>query len=417
MRKKQGLLVIMDGLGDRPNPSLGGMTPLESASTPNMERLLKMGMCGNVYPIAPGIPVGTDVGHLQIFGYDSSRVYRGRGPLEASSGGLELMDGDVAFRGNFATVTEDKVVVDRRAGRISQGTELLAEAVNGMVLSDGTRVLAKELTEHRIAVVLRGEGLSDAISCTDPGTTEEGKGVSRPKALDGTAKAQRTADALWEFTEKAYGILRELPLNRERVEKGLKPANIILTRGAGQKTEMVSLKEKYNIRAACVAGDKTVGGIARLAGMDYYIRDSFTGSFDTDLMGKAGLAAGLLKEKGYDWVVLHIKGTDLAGHDNRPDKKKDIVERTDQMLGYLLDELDLEQCYISFTADHSTPCQVGDHSGDGVPTFIAGSDVRRDKVELAGERYFMEGALEGLTANDIFRLQMNYMGFMEKVGS
>lgn len=417
MRKKQGLLVIMDGLGDRPNPSLGGMTPLESASTPNMERLLKMGMCGNVYPIAPGIPVGTDVGHLQIFGYDSSRVYRGRGPLEASSGGLELMDGDVAFRGNFATVTEDKVVVDRRAGRISQGTELLAEAVNGMVLSDGTRVLAKELTEHRIAVVLRGEGLSDAISCTDPGTTEEGKGVSRPKALDGTANAQRTADALWEFTEKAYGILRELPLNRERVEKGLKPANIILTRGAGQKTEMVSLKEKYNIRAACVAGDKTVGGIARLAGMDYYIRDSFTGSFDTDLMGKAGLAAGLLKEKGYDWVVLHIKGTDLAGHDNRPDKKKEIVERTDQMLGYLLDALDLEQCYISFTADHSTPCQVGDHSGDGVPTFIAGSDVRRDKVELAGERYFMEGALEGLTANDIFRLQMNYMGFMEKVGS
>ena len=103
MRKKQGLLIIMDGLGDRPDPVLGGMTPLESASTPNMERLLQMGMCGNVYPIAPGIPVGTDVGHLQIFGYDSSRVYRGRGPLEASSGGLELMDGDVAFRGNFAT--------------------------------------------------------------------------------------------------------------------------------------------------------------------------------------------------------------------------------------------------------------------------------------------------------------------------
>ena len=174
MRKKQGLLIIMDGLGDRPDPVLGGMTPLESASTPNMERLLLMGMCGNVYPIAPGIPVGTDVGHLQIFGYDSSRVYRGRGPLEASSGGLELMDGDVAFRGNFATVTEDMAVVDRRAGRISQGTEFLAQAVNGMVLSDGTRVLAKELTEHRIAVVLRGEGLSDAISCTDPGTTEEG---------------------------------------------------------------------------------------------------------------------------------------------------------------------------------------------------------------------------------------------------
>jgi 2,3-bisphosphoglycerate-independent phosphoglycerate mutase len=285
------------------------------------------------------------------------------------------------------------------------------------VLSDGTRVLAKELTEHRIAVVLRGEGLSDAISCTDPGTTEEGKKVSGPRALDGSEKAQKTADALWEFTKKAYGILKEHPINKERIQKGLKPANIILTRGAGQKTEMVSLKDRYKIRAACVAGDKTVGGIARLAGMDYYIRDSFTGSFDTDLMGKARLAAELLKEKKYDWVVLHIKGTDLAGHDNRPDKKKEIVEQADQMLGYLLNELDLEQCYISFTADHSTPCKVGDHSGDGVPTFIAGGDVRRDKVDMAGERYFMEGALEGLTANDIFRLQMNYMGFMEKVGS
>ena len=247
MRKKQGLLIIMDGLGDRPDPVLGGMTPLESASTPNMERLLQMGMCGNVYPIAPGIPVGTDVGHLQIFGYDSSRVYRGRGPLEASSGGLELMDGDVAFRGNFATVTEDMAVVDRRAGRISQGTEFLAQAVNGMVLSDGTRVLAKELTEHRIAVVLRGEGLSDAISCADPGTTEEGKKVSGPRALDGSEKAQKTADALWEFTKKAYGILKEHPINKERIQKGLKPANIILTRGAGQKTEMVSLKDRYKI--------------------------------------------------------------------------------------------------------------------------------------------------------------------------
>lgn len=188
MRKKQGLLIIMDGLGDRPDPMLGGMTPLESASTPNMERLLQMGMCGSIYPIAPGIPVGTDVGRLQIFGYDSSRVYRGRGPLEASSGGLELMDGDVAFRGNFATVTEGMAVVNRRAGRIGQGTEFLTQAINGMVLSDGTWVLTEELTEHRTVVVLRGEGLSDAISCMDPSTTEEGKEISGPGALDGSEK-------------------------------------------------------------------------------------------------------------------------------------------------------------------------------------------------------------------------------------
>ena len=184
--------------------------------------------------------------------------YRGRGPLEASSGGLELMDGDVAFRGNFATVTEDMAVVDRRAGRISQGTGFWHRAVNGMVLSDRDPVLAKELTEHRIAVVLRGVGLSDAISCTDPGTTEEGKKVSGPRALDGSERRRRQQMPCG-IHKKAYGILKEHPLIRRVDPKGLKPANIILTRGAGQKTEMVSLKDRYKIRAACVAGDKTVG--------------------------------------------------------------------------------------------------------------------------------------------------------------
>lgn len=417
MRKKQGLLIIMDGLGDRPNPVLKGKTPLEAAATPNMERLVSMGMCGNVYPMAPGIPVGTDVGHLQILGYDSKKVYRGRGPLEAGSGGLKLLDGDVAFRGNFATVTEDMIVTDRRAGRIREGTDILAEALDGMELSGGIRVLAKELTEHRIAIVLRGEGLSDAITCTDPGTAEEGKKMEIPAALDDSAEAARTAEALQEFTCKAYEILKGLPLNREREAKGLKPANVVLTRGAGQKTEMVPMYKSYGIKAACIAGDKTVGGIAELAGMDYVTRDSFTGSFDTDLSGKAELAVELLQEKGYDWVVVHIKGTDLAGHDNLPEKKKEIVEKTDEMLGYLMKRLDLGKCYLSFTADHATPCEAYDHTGDGVPTFIAGVDVRKDGVRQVGESYFMEGALNSLTANDIFRLQMDLMGFMKKVGS
>lgn len=417
MRKKQGLLVIMDGLGDRPGPALDGKTPLEAARTPHMERLVSMGMCGNVYPIAPGIPVGTDVGHLHIFGYDSAKVYRGRGPLEASSGGLKLREGDVAFRGNFATVTKELVVTDRRAGRIHEGTDILAAALDGMELSGGIRVFTRELTEHRIAVVLRGDGLSDAITCTDPGTAEEGKPMAVPEALDGSEEARRTAAALQEFTMKAYEILKELPLNREREDKGLKPANVVLTRGAGQKTEMASLHKLYGIRAACIAGDQTVGGIAELAGMDYYTEDGFTGSFDTDVMGKARLALELLQKRGYDWVVLHIKGTDLAGHDNLPDKKKEIVEKTDDMLGYLLERLDLNTCYLAFTADHSTPCEAYDHTGDGVPTFIAGADVRKDRVTQVGERYFMEGALNNLTANDIFRLQMDLMGFMKKVGS
>lgn len=417
MRKRQGLLIIMDGLGDRPNPELKGMTPLESAETPNLDYLASNGMCGNVYPIAPGIRVGTDVGHLHIFGYDSSKVYSGRGPLEAYSAGIKLMPGDVAFRGNFATIDHEYTVIDRRAGRIRKGTRELAEAINGLILSDGTKVFVKELTEHRVAIVLRGNELSDKICCTDPGTAEEGAKLIIPSPLDNTITAEKTAKSLWEFTNRAYEILKDHPINRQREAEGLNIANVVITRGAGQENYIPSIKELYNIKAACVAGDITVGGIAKLVGMDYFSNDSFTGSFDTNLKGKVDLAIKLLNESNYNWVVMHVKATDLAGHDNLPIVKKDMIEKVDRAIGLILQNIDLNKCYITVTADHSTPCEARDHTGDGVPTIIAGGDVRKDSVKSAGESQFMSGSLNNLTANDIFMLQMDLLGFTEKVGS
>jgi 2,3-bisphosphoglycerate-independent phosphoglycerate mutase len=417
MRKKQGLLIILDGLGDRPNPKLNGMTPLESAKTPNLDYLASKGMCGNVYPIAPGIRVGTDVGHLHIFGYDSSKVYSGRGPLEAYSAGMKLMPGDVAFRGNFATIEEDFTVIDRRAGRIRKGTKELAAALNGLVLFDGTQVFVKELTEHRVAIVLRGKELSDKICCTDPGTAEEGAKLIIPTPLDDTNNAEKTAKNLWEFTNRAYEILKEHPINKQRHAEGLYKANVIITRGAGQEKYIPSIKELYNIKAACVAGDITVGGIAELVGMDYFSDDSFTGSFDTNLKGKVDMTLKLLNESNYDWVVMHIKATDLAGHDNLPIVKKDMIEKVDNAIGMILQKIDLNKCYITVTADHSTPCEARDHTGDGVPTIIAGEDVRKDSIKSAGESQFMSGSLNNLTANHIFMLQMDLLGFTEKVGS
>lgn len=417
MRKKQGLLVILDGLGDRPNSELHGKTPLESAVTPNFDFLVSKGMCGNVYPMAPGVRVGTDVGHLQIFGYDSNKVYSGRGPLEAFSAGMILQQGDIAFRGNFGTVDENLVVVDRRAGRIREGTGELAQALHGMVLEDGTVVQVKALTEHRVAVVFQGSALSDRIVCTDPGTAEEGAKLVVPSPLEDSAASRRTAANLWEFTKKAQRILEGHPVNGKRKAEGLLPANTVITRGPGMKQDFPTVTEQYGLKAACVAGDTTVGGIARLAGMDYYTKDSFTGSFDTDLSGKADLVLKLLKEDHYDWVVLHVKATDLAGHDNLPLMKKEMVEKADAMMGRLLQGLDLNQCYITFTADHSTPCEARDHTGDAVPTFIAGGDVRKDGIKETGETPFMGGSLQNLTANDIFMLQMDLLGFTEKVGA
>ncbi|MFT4105454.1 MAG: 2,3-bisphosphoglycerate-independent phosphoglycerate mutase [Lacrimispora sp.] len=417
MRKRQGILIISDGLGDRPIKVLNGMTPLEYAYTPNLDCLAREGSTGNVYPIAPGIPVGTDVGHMEIFGCDSDKYYPGRGPLEALSAGIEMKEGDVAFRGNFGTVDEENIVIDRRAGRIKDGTAELAKALSGMCLEDGTLVLVKELTEHRVAVVLRGKGLSAAIVPTDVGTANEGVRLVVPHPENPQCEeALKTAENLWEFTKKASDILKDHPVNQERIRNGLLPANVILTRGPGQLSAIPSTAKKTGIRALCIAGDITVGGIAGLVGFDYYVQDSFTGGFTTDYMGKAQKAVEAIGE-GYDWVVIHVKGTDLAGHDNQPLEKVRIIEEIDGMMGYIMNHIEKDRCYIAFTADHSTPCEAKDHTGDGVPTIIWGPDVRRDKVEMAGEAYFMEGALQNLKARDIFALQMDLMGFSKKRGA
>lgn len=417
MRKRQSILIISDGMGDRPNRELKGLTPLEYASTPNLDKMALDGMCGNVYPIAPGISVGTDVGHLEIFGCNSKDVYPGRGPLEALSAGLELIPGDIAFRGNFGTVDNNLIVRDRRAGRIRERTGELASALNGMILSDGTEVLVKELTEHRVAVILRGSQMAENIICTDPGTACEGEKLIFPYALDNDdMDSEKAARNLWEFTRKSMEILQQHPVNFERESRGLVPANVILTRGPGKNREIPSITDKYGIKAACIAGDQTVGGIAELVGMEYFVNDSFTGGFDTDVIAKADKALELL-EHGYDWIVIHVKATDLAGHDNLPEEKARIIGEVDRMAGYLLERIDSSSCYLCLTADHSTPCEARDHTGDGVPTIIWGDDVRRDKVSEAGETAFSEGVLSNLTAHDIFMLQMDLMGFIKKTGA
>ena len=416
MKKKQGILIIADGLGDRPNALLKGLTPLEAAKTPNLEGLLNSGICGNVYPIKAGIPVGTDVGHIQIFGYDYEKVYTGRGAIEAFSAGIELRTGDVAFRGNFATIDENGLVVDRRAGRINEDTDKLARALNGMVLKDGTEILAKELTEHRVAIVLRGNGLSDNIEGTDPGTAMEGHKIKLAVAKDNREESKKTAENVNEFIQMANKILAEHEVNKNRVEMGKLQANTVLLRGAGIKTEMQSIFAKYALRAAVIAGDLTINGIGKMCGMDTFTKDTFTGSYDSDILGKGALAAECI-DKGYDWVVVHVKATDLAGHDNLPWKKVEVIEQIDKMIGYISSKVDMATTYISITGDHSTPCEVRDHSGDPVPTLISGPNLRRDNIEKVGESYFAKGSLQNLSANDIFRIQMDLMGFIKKVGA
>ncbi len=416
MTKKQGILVIADGLGDRPIKSLGDKTPLEYSNTPNMNFMLQKSMVGNVHPVAPGFTVGTDVGHLEIFGCDSKTVYPGRGPIEAISAGFDIQKGDVAFRGNFATIDDNEIVIDRRAGRINENTTELASAINNMTLDDGTKVFVVNLTEHRVAVILRNTNLSKELEGTDPGTACEGSRLVEPYSLDNSEAAKKTAKNLWEFTKKSCEILKNHPYNQARVSQGKHPANVILTRGAGMNKSIPNIAEKFKINAACIAGDITIGGIAKLVGFKYFIKDSFTGGYDTAIEEKGKLALKLINE-GYDFVIVHVKATDLSGHDNLPLKKVEIIEKIDSMLGYLVENTDEEKCYITMTSDHSTPCELREHSGEPVPTFIYGSDVRRDNILQSGESFYVRGQLNNLTSRDIFQIQMNLMGFVKKTGA
>ena len=167
MQKRKAVLIILDGVGDRANPQLDYKTPLQYAKTPNLDRIAKKSVVGLMDPIAPGIRAGSDTSHLNILGYDPYKVYTGRGPFEAAGLDMDLEPGDIAFRCNFATVDENLVVVDRRAGRIKEGTEELLKEIDGMVIED-VKIFVKPGVEHRAALVLRGPGLSPEVSDVDP---------------------------------------------------------------------------------------------------------------------------------------------------------------------------------------------------------------------------------------------------------
>lgn len=385
------ILVILDGLGGRPT-DFGGATCLERAAHPNLDELAAQGALGLMDPIAPGIRPGSDTAHLSIFGYDPLQVYTGRGAFEALGIGMEVQGGDICFRANFATVEEQEgelIVVDRRAGRLEDG-KLLAEAVNSVSLRDfGVEFFFRASTEHRGALILRGENLSPAVADTDP--HETGVPLAEARPLEESAAAHRTAQILNAFSRRVYEALRDHPVNKRRRAEGKLPGNAVLLRGAAVMPHLVPITETYGIRAACVAGGALYKGVARLAGMQVLSVPGATGDLQTDLGAKARAA---LEALGFcDLVFVHIKGTDNAGHDGDAQAKKEFIERVDrEFFGELLSQspTDLHLCV---SGDHTTPPAVREHTADPVPALFFGPAVRPDRTRTFTERAAGEGGL------------------------
>ncbi len=412
MSKRKIVYIILDGAGDRPQKELNWMTPFEHANTPTMDRLAREGICGIMDTISPGIPPGSDTAHLTLFGYDAYSVYTGRGPFEAAGIGLEVKPGDIAFRFNFATIDEKGTVVDRRAGRIKEGTTELIKDINNLIIDD-VQVLIKEGTAHRGAVVLRGDNLSHEVTSNDP--KRSGKPVKTFKPLNNTDSANKTARVLNELYKITRKHLLDHPINKEREKKGLLPANGLLLRGGGEAPAITPLTEKYNLDAACVAGGGLYKGVAKYVGMKILDVDGATGGVDTNLDSKMNAALNALKDN--DFIFIHIKATDNLGHDGKAIEKSRFIERVDNALQKLVDNVNKEEVIVVITSDHSTPCDYMDHSADPVPVVIWSSNVRVDSTTRFNERSCAKGDLHRIKGLDLFRIVMDLSGRTSKFGA
>jgi len=391
-------MIILDGLGDSPIPALGGQTPLEAAHTPQMDALVRLGRCGVVDPIGPGVRVGTHVGAGVLMGLvPEDALHLGRGPVEAAGINLPLKEGDVALRCNLATLIEHDgtlYIHDRRAGRVTdESAELLVE-LRDVDLGDGIRATVRPATQHRAVMRLSGDGLSAAIANTDPGDAAELPARVNPcrPVQPHDLAAERTAEAVSRMVRTAFERLKTHPLNRERMARREPPATGIITRSAGSLCPLRNVLRERGVRAAVVAAESTVIGLGRLFGFTIRNDERFTAMTDTDLDAKLSVARAALED--HDLVFLHIKGTDLCAHDREPEAKRDFIERVDAALAGLAGA----GVVIGLTADHSTDSNTGAHTGEPVPSLLYVPGGESDDCEAFGETVCRRGGLGRLTS-------------------
>ncbi|MGA2104502.1 2,3-bisphosphoglycerate-independent phosphoglycerate mutase [Methanoregula sp.] len=405
------LFLIIDGLSDRPCPELGGRTPLEAANHPVLNRLAAGGVCGIMDTIAVGIRPGSDTAHLALLGYDPHTYYTGRGPLECVGSGIRMEPGMIGFRCNYATQSPDGLVIDRRAGRIHD-TKILSQAVqDGVDLSEfGVEFIFRSGAGHRAALALKGEGLGHCVSSNDPKKDHAAPHTITP--VGDRTQDRKTAEVCNEFVQQSGKILFDHPLNKDRLQKGLGPANIILMRGAGEMGNFEPFEKKYGLSGSVIAAASLISGIGDAVGLMQVPVEGITGSQNSNIKGKIAAAINELERK--DFVLVNIKGADESGHDGLAAQKKAFIEKVDAVLEPLLD---IRDCIIIVCADHSTPCSIKDHSADPVPVLIYGDGVRVDDVKEYGERTCARGGLCRITGAGLMPTAIDLINQAHKYGA
>jgi len=409
---KKLLYVAIDGMGDLPISALANRTTLEAAETPNMDSLTKTGQLGLMYSVGEGIAPESDAAVISLLGYNPFKYSTGRGVIEAAGAGLDMKDGDLAVRCNFATLGEGKNIVDRRAGRnlsTAEATELAKAADEEIQLKSYPATFEfKNTLGHRAILLIKSKAkpLSSHITNSDPAyaiVNGIGVALSNPEmviktceATDCSEAAKVSAGLVNEFIEKTHNLWESHPLNIKRAKEGKLKANVVLTRDAGHLLpKFFNINQHYNVDFACLADMQAESGIAKLAGMDATLLPPPSGNlqYDCEVRVKALLEA-LPK---HDCFYIHLKGPDEPGHDGNCKLKTEIIAAIDKyFFGPLLKQTSVKDAVFCVTTDHATPCELKGHSDTPVPVLISTEGLGNGKVVKFSEKECAKGRLETL---------------------
>ncbi len=383
------LLVVLDGLAGYATADRG--TELEEAATPNLDALAAAGSSGLLDPVGPGITPGSGPAHLALFGYDPFDYHLGRGALSAAGLGVTLHPGDVAARGNLATIDALGVITDRRAGRLGDLEALeVVRLLNDQVSIPGVEVLFVHEAQHRVLVVFRGPGLEPHVDDTDP----QKVGCPPLAPMAQVRSANHTAEVVAELDRQARSILADQP-----------QANALLLRGLDSHRQLPSVQERYGVRAAAIAVYPMYRGIGSLVGMQVVGPPA---TLDEQLV--------LLKEhwNDFDLFFLHHKPADSAGEDGNFEAKVMAIEALDAVVPNLVD---MGPDVVAVTGDHATPSQMAAHSWHPVPVVIGADLVGRDDATRFGERWARAGALGRRPARELMPIMLSCAGRLAKYGA
>lgn len=372
------IVILCDGMADRPIAALGGKTPMEAANKPNMDALARQGLLGMCKTVADGLKPGSDVANLSVLGYDAKTCYSGRSPLEAANLGISLSDTQVAMRCNLVTLSDeenfaDKTMVDYCGGDIStaEARELIS-ALNDEFADDTMHFYSGVQYRHCLVV----ENGSLGLDLTPPHDISD-------RVIGPYLSKKPAAQILIEMMQKSIEVLSNHPINKKRVAEGKRPANSAWFWGEGKRPQLELFSDKFGKKGAVVSAVDLIRGIGKLAGMEVAELDGVTGYIDTDFDAKANAALRLLENN--DFVFVHLEAPDECGHRGEVENKVRAIELIDEkILGRILPEVDskYEDYKILIMPDHPTPLEIKTHTADPVPFMIYQKSKPKDGAQF-----------------------------------